>query len=125
MADVNANQGLRFKEIMKRIIPAGHLFTFVYLSEEIAGNGSHENVCFEKILSLGNDLSDGAKYAMLTIVVYVVGVLINYLASLCERLLYKSGLLKRPSQKILNDDTKEYKVNGIERIREEFSASLD
>ena len=79
---------------------------------------------FVKIMNLGSDLSEGAKYAMLAIVVYVVGVLINYLASLCERLLYKSRLLKRPSQKILNDDTEEYKVNGIERIREEFNDLL-
>ena len=123
MADVNANQGLRFKEIMKRVIPGGYLFTFVYLSETWFGN-EQESESFVKIMNLGSDLSEGAKYAMLAIVVYVVGVLINYLASLCERLLYKSRLLKRPSQKILNDDTDEYKVNGIERIREEFNDHL-
>lgn len=123
MADVNANQGLRFKEIMKRVIPGGYLFTFVYLSETWFGN-EQESESFVKIMNLGSDLSEGAKYAMLAIVVYVVGVLINYLASLCERLLYKSRLLKRPSQKILNDDTEEYKVNGIERIREEFNDLL-
>ena len=95
----------------------------MYLSETWFGN-EQESESFVKIMNLGSDLSEGAKYAMLAIVVYVVGVLINYLASLCERLLYKSRLLKRPSQKILNDDTEEYKVNGIERIREEFNDLL-
>lgn len=123
MADVNPNQDLRFKEIMKRMIPSGYLFSFIYLSVEISGDGL-DNKDFKELLSIGNDLSPAVTFAMLTIVVYVVGVLINYLASLAERSSYKIGLLKRPSQRILNDDTKDYKVEGIEKIREEFKSIL-
>lgn len=119
MADVNPNQDLRFKEIMKRMIPSGYLFSFIYLSVEICGEGQN-NKGFKNILSIGNDLSPAVAFAMLTIVVYVVGVLINFIASWCERHLYKWGCLKRPSQQILNDETDEYKVTGVEKIREEF-----
>lgn len=39
MPDVNPNQDLRFKEIMKRMIPSGYLLSFIYLSVEICGDG--------------------------------------------------------------------------------------
>lgn len=37
---------------------------------------------------------------------------------------YKSGFINRPSRVILNDDTDNYRVAGVEKIREEFKDKL-
>lgn len=80
MADVNPNQDLRFKEIMKRIIPAGYLFSYIYLSIELFSDGGSSE-SFQNILGLGRGLNDVVSFAMLTILVYVAGFVINYIAS--------------------------------------------
>lgn len=100
MADVNPNQDFRFKEIMKRIIPASYFMILVYFSKHVLECEFYEWV--PKMNEVFKTLSSNILYGMLAlVVVYVLGFVMNNLASNIERLLYRCGI-SRPSRLVLS-----------------------
>lgn len=102
MADVNPNQDLRFKEIMKRVIPASYFLVLLYSVKTIL-----HCQCWYFVPKVGQvlqTLSSNILYSLLAlVVVYVIGFYINTLASEIERFLYCINLISRPSKKALSN----------------------
>lgn len=99
MADVNPNQDYRFKEIMKRIIPASYFVVLVYVAKHVLGCEFYDWV--PKMDEIFQTLSSNILYGMLAlVVVYVIGFVMNNLASDIERGLYRCGI-SRPSRLVL------------------------
>lgn len=96
MADVNPNQDYRFKEIMKRMIPASYFLVLVYVAKHVFECEFYDWV--PKMDEVFQTLSSNVLYGMLAlVVVYVIGFVMNNLASDIERCLYRWGL-SRPSK---------------------------
>lgn len=100
MADVNPIQDLRFKEIMKRVIPASYFLVLLYSVKTIL-----HCQCWSFVPKVGivlATLSSNIFYSLLAlVVVYVIGFCINTLASEVERFLYRCKIISRPSKKVL------------------------
>lgn len=61
MADVNPNQDLRFKEIMKRVIPGAYFFSYIFIVWKLV---TTEPIYFQQQLSnVTNNVNDGVEVA--------------------------------------------------------------
>ena len=120
MADVNPNQDLRFKEIMKRVIPGAYFFSYIYIVWKLV---TTEPICFQQQLSnVTNNVNDGVEVALWLLVTYIVGFVINSMASFFERnLCYR--LFNRPSKKVLTFGGKD-EIEGADNIIKDSKVRL-
>ena len=119
--DVNPNQDLRFKEILKTVLPGANLWVYVYLVKVISGQRTLDwcNAAYSSV----SNLKGGMLFSIALVVVFMSGYIINLLSSYAERTLYKCERFKRPSKVILNY-SETYSVHEIDIIRNEFKGSL-
>lgn len=120
MADVNPNQDLRFKEIMKRVIPGAYFFSYIYIVWKLV---TTEPICFQQQLSnVTNNVNNGVEVALWLLVTYIGGFVINSMASFFERnLCYR--LFNRPSKKILTFGGKD-EIEGADNIIKDSKVRL-
>lgn len=112
MADVNPNQDLRFKEIMKRVIPGAYFFSYIYIVWKLV---TSEPICFkQQLYNVMNNVNDGVEVALWLLVTYIGGFVINSMASFWERnLCYR--LFNRPSKKVLTFGGKD-EIEGADNV---------
>lgn len=113
MADVNPNQDLRFKEIMRRLIPGGYCLVFLQIVHGLHGGCVDDT--FAKIFCVKIGLSNGIVYSMIVVIAYTIGFLNNTIASKWERWLYERGLVRRPSRMVLTKNSK-YRMKDSELV---------
>lgn len=120
MADVNPNQDLRFKEIMKRVIPGAYFFSYIYIVWKLV---TTEPICFQQQLSnVTNNVNNGVEVALWLLVTYIGGFVINSMASFFERnLCYR--LFNRPSKKVLTFGGKD-EIEGADNIIKDSKVRL-
>ena len=120
MADVNPNQDLRFKEIMKRVIPGAYFFSYIYIVWKLV---TTEPICFQQQLSnVTNNVNDGVEVALWLLVTYIGGFVINSMASFWERnVCYR--LFNRPSKKVLTFGGKD-EIEGADNIIKDSKVCL-
>lgn len=120
MADVNPNQDLRFKEIMKRVIPGAYFFSYIYIVWKLV---TSEPICFkQQLYNVMNNVNDGVEVALWLLVTYIGGFVINSMASFCERnLCYR--LFNRPSKKVLTFGGKD-EIEGADNIIKDSKVCL-
>lgn len=120
MADVNPNQDLRFKEIMKRVIPGAYFFSYIYIVWKLV---TTEPICFQQQLSnVTNNVNDGVEVALWLLLTYIGGFVINSMASFFERnLCYR--LFNRPSKKVLTFGGKD-EIEGADNIIKDSKVRL-
>lgn len=123
MADVNLNQDLRFKEIMRRMLPGSYIMLFVYVSCKLT---TFSMSSFgQKLMNLTDGMGDWIRFSFLLVAVYFIGYVVNILASLLERkIVYKIFKIHRPSRDILNGDG-HYQVSNPKRIIKEAGVKTD
>ena len=120
MADVNPNQDLRFKEIMKRVIPGASFFSYIFIVWKLV---TTEPIYFQQQLSnVTNNVNDGVEVALWLLVTYIGGFVINSMASFWERnLCYR--LFNRPSKKVLTFGGKD-EIEGADNIIKDSKVRL-
>lgn len=123
MADVNPNQDLRFKEIMRRMLPGSYIMLFVYVSCKLTEFSMSS--FGQKLMNLTDGMGDWVRFSFLMVAVYFIGYVVNILASLMERkIVYKIFKIHRPSRDILNGDG-HYQVSNPKRIIKEAGVKTD
>lgn len=120
MADVNPNQDLRFKEIMKRVIPGAYFFSCIYIVWKLV---TTEPIYLQQQLSnVTNNVNDGVEVALWLLVTYIVGFVINSMASFWERnVCYR--LFNRSSKKVLTFGGKD-EIEGADNIIKDSKVCL-
>lgn len=120
MADVNPNQDLRFKEIMKRVIPGAYFFSYIYIVWKLV---TSEPICFkQQLYNVMNNVNDGVEVALWLLVTYIGGFVINSMASFWERnLCYR--LFNRPSKKVLTFGGKD-EIEGADNVIKDSKVRL-
>ena len=120
MADVNPNQDLRFKEIMKRVIPGAYFFSYIFIVWKLV---TTEPIYFQQQLSnVTNNVNDGVEVALWLLVTYIGGFVINSMASFWERnLCYR--LFNRPSKKVLTFGGKD-EIEGADNVIKDSKVRL-
>lgn len=114
MADVNPNQDLRFKEIMRRLIPGGYCFVFLHIVYVFYGVGTCD--LYEKVACVANG-TGATRYSLIVIAAYIIGFVNNTIASSVERMLYKNNYITRPSRLVLTKDSKYRMDKSVDVIR--------
>lgn len=120
MADVNPNQDLRFKEIMKRVIPGAYFFSYIFIVWKLV---TTKPICFlQQLSNVTNNVNDGVEVALWLLVTYIGGFVINSMASFWERnLCYR--LFNRPSKKVLTFGGKD-EIEGADNIIKDSKVCL-
>lgn len=120
MADVNPNQDLRFKEIMKRVILGAYFFSYIYIVWKLV---TTEPIYLQQQLSnVTNNVNDGVEVALWLLVTYIVGFVINSMASFWERnVCYR--LFNRSSKKVLTFGGKD-EIEGADNIIKDSKVCL-
>lgn len=121
MSDVNPNQDLRFKEILKTLLPGGYLLAFVFLAKEICKATVKSG--YEQVFICLSDASPSTAYTILLLVAFMTGYVNHFMASAFERIMYFTKILPRPSKIVLNG-CKCYRVDHLGMILEEFKPLL-
>ena len=120
MADVNPNQDLRFKEIMKRLIPGAYFYVYVFICSRLFILYKPD---YEKTLARVMEGLDGAvQLALWIMIAYISGFVFNSLASIVERMLYYCGL-NRPSKKVLTKNGKHW-LEDAEKVINDSCVNL-
>lgn len=116
MADVNPNQDLRFKEIMRRLVPGGYALVFMQITHGFTGNGNND-IIFRLASSVNGveDVKSGLLYSLIVVIAYIIGFLNNTIASSIERFCYKMEVLSRPSRMVLTKSSK-YRMENSEKV---------
>lgn len=120
MADVNPNQDLRFKEIMKRVIPGAYFFSYIFIVWKLV---TTKSICFlQQLSNVTNNVNDGVEVALWLLVTYIGGFVINSMASFLERnVCYR--LFNRPSKKVLTFGGKD-EIEGADNVIKDSKVRL-
>ena len=123
MADVNPNQDLRFKEIMRRMVPSAYMMFYVFVAWKLTD--SQLSKFGQSIMNITVDMGGWIRFSFLVVATYMIGYVINILASFMERyVVYKWFHVCRPSRNILNGKG-DYIVSGVHKIVENSGVKMD
>lgn len=120
MADVNPNQDLRFKEIMKRLIPGAYFYVYIFICYKLWNSG--KTASLESLTHVMDGLQGSVQLALWIMIVYMSGFVLNNLASIFERTLYKIGF-NRPSRLVLTKNGSDW-IDGADKIIEASKVML-
>lgn len=107
----------RFQEIMKMVVPGFLLIIIIVLFNSVYNIELYGQV--GKVANSINQISDPVLVVVLPFVAFIIGYLVNMVASFCERYSYKWNILDRPSHKLLKNEkmfTKEQRQKLISLI---------
>lgn len=93
----------RFQEIMKMVVPGFLVIIFIAIF-----NSAYEVELYGEIGKLAKHikpLPQPVLVVVLPFVAFIIGYLVNMIASFCERYSYKLNIIDRPSHKLLKKET--------------------
>lgn len=93
----------RFQEIMKMVVPGFLLIIFVVLF-----NSAYEVELYGEIGKAAKHiqpLPHNLLVIVLPFIAFIIGYIVNMVASFCERYSYKLNIIDRPSHKLLKNET--------------------
>ena len=92
----------RFQEIMKMVVPGFLLIIFIKLFNSAYGIELYGEV--GNVINRLQPLSDTLIVVVLPFIAFIIGYLVNMVASFCERYSYKLKIIDRPSHKLLKKE---------------------
>lgn len=114
----------RFQEIMKMVVPGFLLIIFIKLFNSAYGIELYGEI--GNVINRLQPLSDTLIVVVLPFIAFIIGYLVNMVASFCERYSYKLKIIDRPSHKLLKKEmlfTKEQrkKLVGLINHQDEYN----
>ena len=92
----------RFQEIMKMVVPGFLLIIFIKLFNSAYGIELYGEV--GNVINRVQPLSNTLLVLVLPFVAFIIGYLVNMVASFCERKSYEFYIIDRPSHKLLKNE---------------------
>lgn len=123
MADVNPNQDLRFKEIMRRMLPSAYMMFYVFVAWKLTD--TQLSKFGQSIMNITVDMGGWIRFSFLVVATYMMGYVINILASFLERnIVYDLFQISRPSMNVLNGKG-HYIVSSVHKIVQDSGVKTD
>lgn len=107
----------RFQEILRLVVPGLYVLFLCFCL--VVNTSLIELSTTSTLYKILSSSFSNALAIMLPFIGFVMGYIINTIGSLCERVSYKRGWIKRPSAVILSGNSK-YQVDSLEDIKHEL-----